>query len=335
MFSCTWRPHTLHFYCERTNTLQSHFVNEFTFDEAVPTGSIELQALTYSHNHYEFPLNSTTYSLNPASLQDLLGGVQLFYIDTPRFSTEQKYSLSPLSPLQKTELLRIYTSISSPKLYQNLIPEPDLFRFSHEYALVSYSQNSRNGSCCRNWIVQLGKEQESQSETCVCTWTGCLAPKCYSPVEFKAAEIAKTKKKLKRIVGNEFCRFHQCVNMVAAAGKNKTGCSELWPAVQGGVLWQNKIKNSSVFGKIIGNKVVEVVKEYLDWKKISINCCKTEKQLEIERIVSDAESFRKFKEKMQSEIIELRKIKDFESAATEELRKIKDYTQNVSNVMVI
>lgn len=334
MFPCEWRPFTLHFYIEKTGKLANSFVQEFSIDNTLPSGSVQVNSLRFVQTQCEVTLENQFFLLKPANIADLLGQNTLFFIDSPRFRLENTFLLTILTPLQKSELLRVYTTIASPKLYQNLIPEPDLLNFSHEYILINHSQAGKSNSGCRNWLIQLGKDVEKHSEVSICTWNSCLAQKCSYFPEFKAADIAKTKKKLKKIVGNELCRFHQCINLIGAATKNKIGGSELWPAVLGGVLWQNKVKNSSIFGKIIGNKAGELINSFLDHRVISVNRYKSEKQLEIDKAISDPECFKKFKEKTMEEIKEFRKTKELEAAATEELRKIRDFSGNINTVIL-
>ena len=274
--------------------------------------------------------NTNSYTLRPATLAHLISLKQLFYLDIPRFKHSQNIEIRPLSSLQQKELLRIYTSLNSPVLYPDIIPEPDLYKFTHEYLLASHTQNSKSANSSRNWLIQIQKDQQRLSEQTICAWEGCFSSKSVAPVDFKVNDIGKTRKKLKKIAGNEFCRFHQCVNLTSG-NKKKPYSSELWPAVQSGLLWQNSIKSTSILGKIVTNKSSEIIANYLDYRPLSISSYKSEKQLEIDKIVSNPDSCKKFREKLLTEIADLKRSRDFESAATEELKKLSEFS-NLSTV---
>ncbi|OMJ73506.1 hypothetical protein SteCoe_27806 [Stentor coeruleus] len=331
MSNAYWRPMTLHFYYEDSDLLKNEFVTEYNLDAEFPSGSLEPNSLIFSKNECEILINSNKYTLKIASLSHLLSNQIIYYIDIPRFSSDKKNVLRTLSPLQQKELLRIYTSSASPILYPDLIPEPDLYKFSYEYLILNNSYYSRSGSGCRNWFIQIQKDQGKNNELNFCTWDGCFCPRALQPVDFKIADMGKTRKKLKKIVGNDFCRLHQCVNLACGTGKKITGGSTLWPAIQAGIMWQQSIKSTSVFSKIITNKALDVVKGFMDPRYMSISNFKTEKQLEIDKALSSPEACKKFKEQLLQEISELKRLKDHESAATDELKKISDMSSNLNN----
>lgn len=335
MSNAYWRPVTLHFYYEDSGLLKNEFVTEYNLDSEFPSGSLDLDSLQFSKNECEISINLNKYTLKIACLSHLLSNSIIYYIDTPRFSSDKKNALRTLSPLQQKELLRIYTSLASPILYPDIIPEPDLYKFSYEYIILSNSYYSRSGSGCRNWLIQIQKDQGKNNELNFCTWEGCFCPRALQPVDFKIADMGKTRKKLKKIVGNDFCRLHQCVNLACGTGKKIAGGSVLWPAIQAGIMWQQCIKPTSVFSKIITNKAQDVVKGFMDPKYMSISSFKTERQLEIDKALSNPEACKKFKEQLLQEISELKRLKDHESAATDELKKISDMSTNLSNVIFI
>jgi hypothetical protein len=335
MFSPVWKPYSLHFYYDQGNSLQDNFIQEYSAEDSYPSGSIELKSIKYTEKSYEVDINSSKYTLKFASLSELLNSICLYYIDIPRFDLSPKYIIKSVSPSQKQELLRIYTTNNSPILYPEIIPETDIYNFSHEYILINNTQSSRIGNGSRNWIVQLQKDFENKNEVCVCAWNGCLAPKALHPVNFKVLSMAKTRKKIKKITGNDLCRLHQCINLAIGAKKGQIAGSELWSAVQGGILWQNKIKATSNFHKIITNKVPDLLKDHLDPKNLGLSKYKSEKQLKIEKIISDPEGYKKLKKATLKEILELKKTKEYESAATEELKKISEYSNVLNNVRFI
>ncbi|OMJ92922.1 hypothetical protein SteCoe_4265 [Stentor coeruleus] len=331
MSNAYWRPMTLHFYYEDSGLLKNDFVTEYNLDAEFPSGSLELDSFLFSKNECEIIINSNKYLLKNASLSHLLSNTIIYYIDTPRFSSDKKATIRTLSPLQQKELLRIYTSLSSPILYPDIIPEPDLHKFSYEYLLLNNSYYSRSGSGCRNWFIQIQKDQWKNNELNFCTWDGCFCPRALQPVDFKIADMGKTRKKLKKIVGNDYCRLHQCVNLACRTAKKTSGASVLWPAIQAGIMWQQSIKPTSVFSKIITGKALDIVKGFMDPKYMTINSFKTERQLEIDKALSNPESCKKFKEQLLQEITELKRLKDHESAATDELKKISDMSSSLNN----
>lgn len=233
--------------------------------------------------------------------------------------------MRPLSILQQKELIRIYTTYNSPILYKEIIPEADSHSFSHDYILASSSLNTKIGSSSRHWLIQLQKEVKKQPELSICAWEGCFATKAIAPVEFKVNDMGKTRKKLKKIVGNEFCRFHQCVNL-AGGNKVKTNPNDLWTAVQAGLLWQNSLRPSSVLGKIAFNKSSELIQGFLDHRPLTINSYKSEKQLDIEKAIASPKSCKKLRERLLKEISEMKQAKEFEIRATEELKRLSEYS---------
>ena len=140
----------MHFYYDKTDTLKNQFLPDFTVDETYISGSIQIESLKYDKSSYIITVNSIDFILTPASVSELLSPAYLFYIDSLRFSTDNRCILQPVSLFQKQELIKIYTSINTPRLHQEIIPELDLFAFSHEYILVNQTNYSKNGNSCRN-----------------------------------------------------------------------------------------------------------------------------------------------------------------------------------------
>ena len=97
-------------------------------------------------------------------------------------------------------------------------------------------------------------------------------------------------------------------------------------------MWQSSIKQSSLLGKILANKANEIVQKNFECKTLSINGLKTEKQLEIDKIIANPEACKKFSENILQEIEELKRVKEMETAATEELKKIAESSGNLNNV---
>lgn len=313
------------------------FVPEYNFDDTGISGVLGLKSFKLGKSVCEVEIedNSDQFPLTLAKLQDLIDNKPLFCIDCPRFDRIKKLVLSPLSLLERTELIRVYTSINSPILHPIIIPETDLQKFEYEYILVNNSLQSKSSNGCRNWLVQLEKSSEKTSEQAICAYSGCLAQKLLTPVDFRLGEQGKTRKKLKKISGNEFCRLHQCINLVTRSKKQSYPSTELWSAVQSGLLWRNTIKSSSILGKILSSQSRELLQKNLDFKKLSISNYKSDHQLEIEKIIAVPEAFEKLKTKLQEETENLKHEKQYESAASEELKKISENLNGLAQVFDI
>lgn len=313
------------------------FVPEFTFDNVGISGSCLVKSLKLGKSGVEVEIeeNSENFLLDRASLQDLIDNKPLYCIDQPRFDMIKKIIISPLSVLERTELLRVYTSINSPILHPTIIPEADLQKFEYEYILVNNNLQSKSSTGCRNWLVQLEKHTEKSSDQAICAYPGCLSHKLPTPVDFKFSDIGKTRKKLKKISGNEFCRLHQCVNLVARGKKQVFPSIELWTAVQSGLLWRNTIKPSSILGKILSTQARDLIQKNLDYRKLSISHYKTDHQLELEKTISNPESCEKLKNKLLEETLNLKFEKQYETAATEELKKIMENLGGLAQVLFI
>jgi len=328
---------TLHFYCDQSGKLSSKFVPEYSFDDTGISGILGVKSYKLGKSVCEVEVEDDPdqFFLTLGKLQDLIDNKPLFCLDCPRFDRIKKLVLSPLSLLERTELIRVYTSVNSPILHPIIIPETDLQKFEYEYILVNNNLQSKSSNGCRNWLVQLDKSSEKSSEQTICAYSGCLAQKLLTPVDFKLGEQGKTRKKLKKISGNEFCRLHQCINLLTRSKKKSYPTTELWPAVQSGLLWRNTIKSSSLLGKILSSQSRELIQKYLDHKKLSISNYKSEHQLEIEKIIANPEAYEKLRTKLLEETESLKHDKQYESAATEELKKISESLNGLAQVFDI
>ena len=323
-----WKPFTLHFYIDPTDDLKKVFGSE---NELSVVGLIS----TSKGFHLQIEGIENIYFMQVARLNDLIENRHIFYIDSARFHRKSQSMLRTLKDLERSELIRVYTSINSPTLHPDIIPETQLDKFNHEYILVNNSLQSRNSSAARNWLVQLEKICDKNAELAICAYPGCLSAKLLAPVDFKVAEMTKTRKKLKKISGNELCRVHQCVNLVNKGKKQNFPAIELWNAVQNGLLWRSSIKSGSILGKVLNSKAQEIINRNLNFKLLSINYFKSEKQVELEKTIADPQACIKLKDELLEELELLRHEKQYESAATEELKKIMDNFSSLNQVIII
>jgi hypothetical protein len=310
-----WKPLTLHFYLEPKGLLKSLLNCD---------SELSIKDLKKTSTSFELLLEESEVKidLSLATLQSLLTNQDIFSIDVSRFLRRGQTRVRQITELERSELQRIYTSVNSPVLHPSIIPEADQDNFNYEYIIVNNSLQSRSSTASRNWLVQLEKSTEKITDQAICAYPGCLSAKLQSPVDFKLAELPKTRKKLKKVTGNDFCRLHQCINLLNRNKKTTLPAFELWSAIQAGLLWRGSIKPSSILGKVLGSQALEIISKTLNFRQLSIEFYKSDHQVKLEKTIADPEACAKLKEVLLEEVELLKHEKQYETAASEELRKI-------------